>query len=179
MPKTRKCTVATGKCYLIKLKTQQLHKHVAANLHPKRKRQDSARHFGAPRAVLKISSAAFNVIFLPTCRYRCMYHAAVFPSFTDSTVVLAVPATSPPKKTQDSLQPPVFGSTLGRPHEFSSTGAKASTTARTKLRFLTLCQKVICKLAICLQQKNGSSMKLNSSAGKEKHCVNVTINFFM
>lgn len=34
-----------------------------------------------------------------TCRKQCIYHAAVLPSFTDSTVVSEQPARSPPQKT--------------------------------------------------------------------------------
>lgn len=61
--------------------------------------------------------------------YLCMYQEACFPSFTDSTVVLARPPTSPPAKTQGSLVCMVSGSTSGRPHLLNLIGAMASLTA--------------------------------------------------
>ena len=42
-----------------------------------------------------------------------MYQDAVFPSFTDSTVVLATPARSPPENTPGSEVDIVFTSTSG------------------------------------------------------------------
>lgn len=61
--------------------------------------------------------------------YLCMYQEACFPSFTDSTVVLARPPTSPPAKTQGSLVCIVSRSTSGRPHLLNLIGAMASLTA--------------------------------------------------
>uniref|UniRef100_A0A915CDL5 Uncharacterized protein n=1 Tax=Parascaris univalens TaxID=6257 RepID=A0A915CDL5_PARUN len=37
------------------------------------------------------------------CKYLWMLQAATFPSLTDSTVVSAIPATSPPQNTHGSL----------------------------------------------------------------------------
>ena len=41
-----------------------------------------------------------------TCRYLCMNQEACFPSLTDSTVVCATPARSPPQNIQGFLLPP-------------------------------------------------------------------------
>lgn len=63
-----------------------------------------------------------------------MYQEACFPSFTDSTVVLAIPTTSPPANTQGSLVCMVSGSTSGRPHLLNLMGLKASFTEKKRER---------------------------------------------
>lgn len=63
-----------------------------------------------------------------TCMYLWMCHEACLPSFTDSTVVLAKPATSPPANTQGSLVCMVSVLTSGVPQRVSFTGAKALVT---------------------------------------------------
>lgn len=60
--------------------------------------------------------------------YWCMYQAACFPSFTDSTVVLATPATSPPQNTSASLVAMVSSLTSGNPHLLNFSGFKAFIT---------------------------------------------------
>lgn len=60
--------------------------------------------------------------------YLWMFQAAVFPSFTDSTVVSETPAISPPQKTPGSELAMVLVSTTGKPHAFSFNGANASLT---------------------------------------------------
>ena len=62
--------------------------------------------------------------------YLWMCQEACFPSLTDSTVVLARPATSPPAKTHGSLHCMVSGFRSGRPHLFKRIGAMASFTAQ-------------------------------------------------
>ena len=54
-----------------------------------------------------------------------MCHDAVFPSLTDSTVVCATPARSPPQKTPGTEVAIVFSSTSGVPHLFNFTGSNA------------------------------------------------------
>lgn len=61
-----------------------------------------------------------------------MYQEACFPSFTDSTVVLATPTISPPANTHGSLVCIVSGSTSGRFHLLNFRGLKASFTGRKK-----------------------------------------------
>ena len=63
-----------------------------------------------------------------------MYHAACFPSLTDSTVVLATPARSPPTNTFGSEDTMVSGSTSGTPQLLNLRGAIACTTARRRER---------------------------------------------
>ena len=58
-----------------------------------------------------------------------MNHEACFPSFTDSTVVLATPAKSPPHHTLGSDVAMVSESTSGSPHLLNLTGDIASMTA--------------------------------------------------
>lgn len=60
--------------------------------------------------------------------YLWMCQEACFPSFTDSTVVLARPAMSPPANTHGSLVCMVSGFRSGRPHRLSLMGAMASFT---------------------------------------------------
>lgn len=57
-----------------------------------------------------------------------MNHALVFPSFTDSTVVFATPAKSPPQNTCGSFVCWVVKFTSGNFHLFSGTGESASIT---------------------------------------------------
>ena len=57
-----------------------------------------------------------------------MAQAACLPSLTDSTVVLANPARSPPQNTPGSLVDMVSGSTSGIPQVLSFTGDRAATT---------------------------------------------------
>ena len=59
-----------------------------------------------------------------------MYHDACLPSLTDSTVVCATPAMSPPQKTQGSLHCVVSGSTSGKPQVDSLMGFRADTTVK-------------------------------------------------
>lgn len=66
--------------------------------------------------------------FNHTCKYLWMYHEAVFPSLTDSTVVCATPAISPPQNIHGSLHCIVSLFTSGKPHLFNFTGFIASTT---------------------------------------------------
>jgi len=63
-----------------------------------------------------------------TCMYLWMCHEACLPSFTDSTVVFAKPAMSPPANTQGSLVCIVSVFTSGVPQRVSFTGAIASVT---------------------------------------------------
>lgn len=67
---------------------------------------------------------------LPTCMYLWIYQDACFPSFTDSTVVLARPTISPPANTHGSLVCIVSGSTSGTPHLLNFIGFKASFTVK-------------------------------------------------
>ncbi len=68
-----------------------------------------------------------------TCRYLCMCHAACFPSLTDSTVVLAYPAKSPPHQTLARLVCSVSVSSIsGQPHLLNTTGAMAWATGRDR-----------------------------------------------
>lgn len=59
-----------------------------------------------------------------------MYQAAVLPSLTDSTVVSATPAKSPPHQTAECEVRMVFVSTTGKFPVPSLTGFKASITKR-------------------------------------------------
>lgn len=61
-----------------------------------------------------------------------MYQAAVFPSFTDSTVVSATPAKSPPHHTDEHEVCIVLKSTMGRLLLLSFKGESACMTIRTK-----------------------------------------------
>ena len=63
-----------------------------------------------------------------------MLHAAVFPSLTDSTVVWATPAKSPPQNSHGTSVCIVAGSTRGRPLLFNSRGYSALTTAMVYTR---------------------------------------------
>lgn len=69
---------------------------------------------------------------MPTCIYLWMNQEACFPSFTDSTVVLAKPTISPPANTHGSLVCIVSGFTSGRPHLLNFIGLKASFTEKKK-----------------------------------------------
>jgi len=59
-----------------------------------------------------------------------MYHAACFPSLTDSTVVVAFPPKSPPQNTLGSLVHIVSESTSGKPQLVNFSGSIAFTTVR-------------------------------------------------
>lgn len=63
--------------------------------------------------------------------YLCKYQAAVLPSFTDSTVVSATPATSPPQNTHSKLDCIVRVSTSGNPHLLNFSGCIAPFTTNT------------------------------------------------
>lgn len=67
-----------------------------------------------------------------TWMYLWICHEACFPSFTDSTVVFAKPAISPPANTQGSLVCMVFVFTSGVPQRVSVTGAIAWITTDRK-----------------------------------------------
>ena len=62
-----------------------------------------------------------------------MYQAAVFPSLTDSTVVLATPAKSPPQKTPGALVSIVSLLISAVPHLVSLTGSRALITMRIEI----------------------------------------------
>ena len=59
-----------------------------------------------------------------------MNHEACLPSLTDSTVVLATPARSPPHQILCSEVAMVSGSTSGSPHLLNLTGDMAAMTER-------------------------------------------------
>lgn len=84
-----------------------------------------------PNDLFLSNSLVFSLSRL-TCMYLWICHEACLPSFTDSTVVFAKPATSPPAKTQGSLvcMVPVF--TSGVPQRLSFTGVMASVTTSTQ-----------------------------------------------
>ncbi len=90
--------------------------------------------------------------------YLWMCQEACLPSLTDSTVVLAKPAMSPPANTQGSLVCVVSLFTSGVPHPFSCTGSRAFFTVpahnikeigvvrvykRLKQLFVQLCQDTL------------------------------------
>eukprot|EP01137_Pigoraptor_chileana_P009089 Opistho-2@56828 len=85
----------------------------------------------ASMGVQKMGSETFLGMGIPcsACRYVCMCQAACLPSLTDSTVVCACPARSPPQNTHGSLVRIVSLSTTGRPHELNLSGCIASITA--------------------------------------------------
>lgn len=76
-----------------------------------------------------------------TCRWQCIYQAAVFPSLTDSTVVSATPATSPPHQTKGCEDFIVLRSTTGRFPCPSFNGDKACITKKQSIDFWKIVTK--------------------------------------
>uniref|UniRef100_A0A1A9Z8N0 Uncharacterized protein n=1 Tax=Glossina pallidipes TaxID=7398 RepID=A0A1A9Z8N0_GLOPL len=102
-------------------------------------------------------------------KWQCMFQAATLPSLTDSTVVSAVPAKSPPQNTPGTNVCKVFGLNLGKFDLVNGTGAMAAMTSLSHTPEPKAdITKLVFRIVIC---SSSSTHRSFSSCSVRQNCM--------